>query len=534
MKNFSRLTSTMKKNNGSKKKQNNNNKSKRFSITGNLKSMASKASIMKRRTAQNLFEIASKVKEIDPELEELVEKMEKYEREVISLKQTIQAFAPETRKYCNFLETAALETWKMSHAITDSQIADDSTTKVGKVQQTTKQFHTYQEQLGDTRRAICDVYEEEVMAPIIAVCDVNIPDIRTFIRQREDFRKDRNSYKRRLENAKSKSKIDEKKINHLVEKLQNAEDMFNDLDQTCKDAIRELLKERPKLLLALTGYMTCIDEFFSRTHKYTRLSTQFLPKEEHAFFKMSISSKLSDDTTSPAVIIDPDYVNVKSGLKSLRNARRRHSSIASISSIRSNNSTAATTINNNNNNSISTTSGDIHIDDLETDDDVIVQNGGVSSQQEQDELMQHRIPNFFNPTKSTTIVVNSSSSSSSSSSSNNNNISHNNNRNNTNNNANNSNNTEIVLEEEEEETIVSEEPIDRTRKNFSAIALYDYTGIGDEELSFKTGDVIFVLEQDDSGWAAGEVENKSGDDDNSGELTYKRGLFPMNYVRVNM
>ena len=82
----------MKKNNGSKKKQNNNNKSKRFSITGNLKSMASKASIMKRRTAQNLFEIASKVKEIDPELEELVEKMEKYEREVISLKQTIPPF----------------------------------------------------------------------------------------------------------------------------------------------------------------------------------------------------------------------------------------------------------------------------------------------------------------------------------------------------------------------------------------------------------------------------------------------------------
>ena len=61
------------------------------------------------------------------------------------------------------------------------------------------------------------------------VCDVNIPDIKKFIRQREDFRKDRNSYKRRLENAKSKTKIDQKKVNHLIEKLTNAETMFNDL-----------------------------------------------------------------------------------------------------------------------------------------------------------------------------------------------------------------------------------------------------------------------------------------------------------------
>ena len=141
---------------------------KRFSITGNLKSMASKASMIKRRTAQNLFEIASKVKDVDPELEELIEKMEKYEQEVMSLK-AIQPFAKETRKYSNFLETTALETWKMSHAISDSQIADEPTTKIGKIQQTTKQFHDYQETIGDTRRAICDVYDEEVMAPILAV-----------------------------------------------------------------------------------------------------------------------------------------------------------------------------------------------------------------------------------------------------------------------------------------------------------------------------------------------------------------------------
>lgn len=150
-------------------KKSSGQKGKRFSITGNLKSMASRASMIKRRTAQNLFEIASKVKDVDPELEELIEKMEKYEQEITSFRATIQPFAKETFKYCNFLETTALETWKMSHAISDSQIADGLNTKLGKIQQTTKQFHDYQEAMGDTRRAICDVYDEEVMAPILAV-----------------------------------------------------------------------------------------------------------------------------------------------------------------------------------------------------------------------------------------------------------------------------------------------------------------------------------------------------------------------------
>ena len=74
---------------------------------------------------------------------------------------------------------------------------------------------------------------------------------------------------------------------------------------------------------------------------------------------------------------------------------------------------------------------------------------------------------------------------------------------------------------------------DSAAKNFSATALYDYDGIGDEELSFKAGDVIFVLEQDDSGWAAGEIKNKNDDKTTDGELKFKRGLFPMNYVSVN-
>ena len=114
-----------------------------FSIAGNLKTMASKASMLKRRTAQDLFELASKVKDVDPELVDLIEKMEKYEKEIVSAKKALEPFAGETRKYCDVLETAALQGWKLSHAITDSQTADDPKTKVGKVQQTMKQLNTY-------------------------------------------------------------------------------------------------------------------------------------------------------------------------------------------------------------------------------------------------------------------------------------------------------------------------------------------------------------------------------------------------------
>ena len=142
---------------------------KRFSIAGNLKTMASKASMLKRRTTQNLFEMASKIKDVDPELVDLIGKMEKYEEEILSAKKALKPFSSETRKYCDVLETAALQGWKLSHAITDSQTAEDPKTKVGKVQQTMKQLNTYQESIGDTRRAICDVYEEEVLAPILTV-----------------------------------------------------------------------------------------------------------------------------------------------------------------------------------------------------------------------------------------------------------------------------------------------------------------------------------------------------------------------------
>ena len=104
--------------------------------------------------------------------------------------------------------------------------------------------------------------------------------------------------------------------------------MFNDFDQTCKDAIRELLGQRPQLLLALTGFMVSIEEFFVRSHNFAKLSSQFLPTEESAFFKMSIASKLSqEDGTDANVIISPEYISVKTGLKSIRDTQRRHSGL---------------------------------------------------------------------------------------------------------------------------------------------------------------------------------------------------------------
>ena len=74
------------------------------------------------------------------------------------------------------------------------------------------------------------------------------------------------------------------------------------------------------------------------------------------------------------------------------------------------------------------------------------------------------------------------------------------------------------------------------QKVFSVVALYDYDGVGEEELSFKAGDIIKVLENDESGWAAGEIEGKSKDaaTDDSELHSTRRGLFPMNYVRVTM
>ena len=56
------------------------------------------------------------------------------------------------------------------------------------------------------------------------------------------------------------------------------------------------------------------------------------------------------------------------------------------------------------------------------------------------------------------------------------------------------------------------------KKEF-AEALYDNEVEDDEELAFKAGDRIEVLEKDDSGWYRG-------------RLNGREGLFPVNYVKL--
>lgn len=48
-------------------------------------------------------------------------------------------------------------------------------------------------------------------------------------------------------------------------------------------------------------------------------------------------------------------------------------------------------------------------------------------------------------------------------------------------------------------------------------ALFDFTGQNDDEISFKTGDVITVIDEIDKGWWLGEAHSK-------------RGIFPVNYT----
>jgi len=49
------------------------------------------------------------------------------------------------------------------------------------------------------------------------------------------------------------------------------------------------------------------------------------------------------------------------------------------------------------------------------------------------------------------------------------------------------------------------------------VALYDYNAQGQDEISFKEGDTLFLIEKTETGWWEGEINGK-------------KGLFPGNYV----
>lgn len=48
-------------------------------------------------------------------------------------------------------------------------------------------------------------------------------------------------------------------------------------------------------------------------------------------------------------------------------------------------------------------------------------------------------------------------------------------------------------------------------------AIYDFNGENEDEISFKAGDVITVINQIDKGWWVGEIHNK-------------QGIFPVNFT----
>lgn len=57
-----------------------------------------------------------------------------------------------------------------------------------------------------------------------------------------------------------------------------------------------------------------------------------------------------------------------------------------------------------------------------------------------------------------------------------------------------------------------------TRSSNKAVALFDYSATDRNELSFKKGQIISVLQKDDSGWWQGELDGVVG-------------MFPSNFVR---
>lgn len=66
---------------------------------------------------------------------------------------------------------------------------------------------------------------------------------------------------------------------------------------------------------------------------------------------------------------------------------------------------------------------------------------------------------------------------------------------------------------------VSKRPPPTPKKNKRTKAMYDYQASADDEISFKEGDIIIVLEQHPDGWWFG-------------ELNGKKGLFPGNYTEL--
>ncbi|KAM9313252.1 src substrate cortactin-like [Gastrophryne carolinensis] len=78
---------------------------------------------------------------------------------------------------------------------------------------------------------------------------------------------------------------------------------------------------------------------------------------------------------------------------------------------------------------------------------------------------------------------------------------------------------ECILEQDEKGEVLYEELPKEVTAGVSAIALYDYEGGGDDEISFEPRDLITDIEMMDEGWWTGSCNGR-------------RGLFPANYVEL--
>lgn len=58
---------------------------------------------------------------------------------------------------------------------------------------------------------------------------------------------------------------------------------------------------------------------------------------------------------------------------------------------------------------------------------------------------------------------------------------------------------------------------EETSAGFAAVALFDFDGEEEDEISFKAGDTITEIEKIDSGWWVGVFDGR-------------KGMFPSNYV----
>jgi hypothetical protein len=458
---------------------------KRPPSVNKLKSLATSARDIGRRKTQHLFDIVTKAQHVDEEFDQLNLQFTAYEDELNSLRKKLEPFAESTRQYCNLLEGASLQAWVMSHRINRNEEAEPSSS-IGKVQAATKTLNDYQDQIGDTRRVVTEIYDDEVMGPINALCKERFPAIKALIRKREDYRKDRDTYSRRLKHLEAKKgKSDAKKLDDAELKASNAEELYKQVDAETKTTMTRLLEDRPKIALSVVGFMACHQEFLSRTAHNVKLSCQFLPQPEASFFKHSIVAKLSGDTDT-IISPPPMYMGMKGG-----NARSRKSIIIPIPSEENDIMEAA-----------DNDAGDIPRpmtppmeDDANQGPGVVeTSSGGLEKGPGKDPPLVvvtnsctgDVLPKFFQPNP-------------------------------------------LLAKEKEEAQRKRDEAEAAAHLGFDSykvVTKFPFKSDDKDELSFEVGQEILVLEDDDeSGWAAGEIICVEG----SKNVT-KRGLFPINHT----